>query len=36
MPKKTETAELPFSSSQYSTLEDYLGAVRKLLQTRQE
>lgn len=34
--KKPVTAELPFKSSQYATLEDYLDAVRKLLQTRNE
>lgn len=36
MPKKSATAELPFASSQYSTLEDYVGAVRKYLQSRQD
>lgn len=36
MPKKPATAELTFASSQYPTLEDYIGAVRKLLQKRNE
>ena len=36
MSKKTETAERPFASSQYPTLEDYLGAVRKVLQSRKD
>lgn len=36
MPKNPSTAELPFASSQYATLEDYIGAVRKLLQSRNE
>jgi hypothetical protein len=34
MPKKPETAELPFTCSPYPTLENYLGAVRKLLLSR--
>ena len=34
--KKPVTAELPFNSGQYATLEDYLDAVRKLLQTRND
>lgn len=36
MPKKTATAELAFASNQYPTLEDYLGAVRKVLQSRKD
>lgn len=36
MPKKPATAELPLASTQYPTLEDYLGAVRKVLQTRED
>lgn len=36
MPKKPATAELPFASSPYPTLDEYIGAVRKLLQTRKE
>lgn len=36
MPKKPATAELPFASSPYPTLEAYIDAVRKLLQTRKE
>ena len=36
MPKKSASAELPFASNPYSTQEDYVDAVRKLLQTRNE
>ncbi|QPS78372.1 MULTISPECIES: hypothetical protein [Delftia] len=36
MPKKTETAALPLSSSQCATLQDYVDAVRRLLQKRNE
>ena len=36
MPKKPATTELPFAICQYPTLEDYISAVRKLLQTRNE
>lgn len=36
MPKKPATAELPFSSSPYSTWEEYLEAVRQLLKSRKE
>ncbi|WP_047219316.1 hypothetical protein [Delftia lacustris] len=36
MPNKTQTADGPLSSSQYATLQDYVDAVRKLLQTRSE
>lgn len=36
MPKKPATVESPFASSPYPTLEEYINAVRKLLQTRKE
>lgn len=36
MPKKVANAELPLMDSQYSALDDYLDAVRKLLQSRIE
>ena len=36
MSKKTATTDSHLASSQYSTLEEYLGAVRKVLQSRKD